>query len=296
MHELRRSAATEAIVAGSYVRVAACNIWIDTHLREERYEAFAEIFETLRLDAVCVQEVPLEGAETHLARLTSGTGLNVSAHAVGTSSGNAVLLRSTSRAEEPIVVRQKLADGDTHTGAYPVATWERHGYRIRSCSIHLPWGGRNEMARLHSARCVDLEIERRPRCHIEHLAGDFNAEADMGSIAYLTGRQPYDNHTTQWTDAWRWSGEGKFATSSPENPYARIVGERHGFCDPRMLPERRIDYVFLRGYVHGQVGTPLRTFVHKEGRAGAGYPSDHWMVVSDLYLPLDGKTKRQAAE
>lgn len=293
---MKRMAAQEALEANQYVRIAACNACFDPHLREARFAALAEIFEDLRLDAVCVQEVPLEKSEAHLQLLTGGTGLRVAAYAEGSITGNAVLLRGDGSEETPIVVEDNTTSVNRFTGAYAVARWEKHGHTIRSCSVHQPWGGLQEALRIQAAVRIEEEFEKRVRCDVEHIAGDFNAEPGAASIRYLTGATPVGERAAQWTDAWVHSGEGDGHTSSPVNPYVRIVGAKHGFADPRMLPERRIDYIFLRGYVHGNVGTPLRTFVHREGRAETGYPSDHWMVVSDLYAPLGDKTKRQSGE
>lgn len=284
---MKRLAAQEAVEANQYVRVAACNAWMEAHQREARFEALATIFENLQIDAVCVQEVPLEASEEHLTRLTKGTGLQVAAYAAGSVSGTAVLLRGGGSEETPIVVEGNTTSGDRFTGAYAVARWEKHGNTIRSCSVHQPWGGMHEVLRIQAAVHIEEEFEKRVRCDVEHIAGDFNAEPRAASIRYLTGATPVGERVAQWADAWVHSGEGDGHTSSPVNPYARIVGARHGFVDPRMLPERRIDYIFTRGYAHGRSGTALRSFVHRDGIGGEPYPSDHWLLVADLYTPTN---------
>lgn len=285
MHELKRLAAQEAIEANQYVRIAACNAWMDAHQRATRFEALATIFADLQIDAVCVQEIPLEASETHLERLTHGNDLQVASYAAGSTSGTAVLLRGGGVAETPIMVQGRTMNGDLFTGAHAVARWEQHGNTIRSCSVHQPWGGVHEVLRLQAAIRIEEEFEKRVRCDVEHIAGDFNAEPGSASIRYLTGAAPAGEQVAQWTDAWVHGGEGDGYTSSPANPYALIVGTRHGFADPRMLPERRIDYILTRGYAHGRPGTALRSFIHREGIDGAPYPSDHWLLVADLYTP-----------
>lgn len=285
MHELKRAAAQEAIETNQYVRIAACNAWMDAHHREARFEALAAIFTDLQIDAVCVQEIPLEASETHFERLTNGNDLQVASYAAGSTSGTAVLLRGGGVAEAPIEVQIRTTGGDLFTGAYAVARWEQHGNTIRSCSVHQPWGGLHEVQRLQIAIRIEEAFGQRTRCDVEHIAGDFNAEPGSASIRYLTGVAPAGEQVAQWTDAWVHGGEDDGYTSSPKNPYAQIVGTRHGFVDPRMLPERRIDYILTRGYAHGRPGTALRCFVHRDGLDGDPYPSDHWLLVADLYTP-----------
>jgi len=285
MHEMKRAAAQEAIEAHQYVRIAACNAWWDARQRDARFEALATIFEDLHIDAVCVQEIPLEASDAHLERLTGGGGLQVAAYAAGSVTVTAILLRGGGNAETPITVQCRTTSGDLFTMAYAVARWEKHGNTIRSCSVHQPWGGLHEVLRLHAAEKIEAAFRDRAGCDVEHIAGDFNAEPGSASIRYLTGATPDRGRVAQWTDAWAYAGEGDGYTSSPENPYARIVGMEHGFVDPRMLPERRIDYIFTRGYAHGRAGTALRSFVHRDGIGGEPYPSDHWLLVADLYTP-----------
>lgn len=285
MHELRHKAAQEALAANQYVRVAACNAWVDEHRREQRFEDLAEIFENLQIDAVCIQEVPNEASAEHLGRLTGGTGLQVVAHVVGSVGGTAILLRGSGTEEAPILTTGIGAKGEAYSRAHAVVRWATQGYTVRSCSVHQPWGGLLEPMRLLSAVTIEEEFAKREPCDLAYIAGDFNTQQGSESIRYLTGLAPYAGKVAQWTDAWAYSGDGEGCTSSPENPYAILVGEQNSHGDPRMLPERRIDYIFTRGYTHGRAGTALRSFVHRDGVGGDTYPSDHWLLVADLYLP-----------
>lgn len=290
MHELYKTAAREAIAAGDTLRVATANIWFDERNWQSRYEDLSTLFKELECDIVLIQEVPHGRCEEALAILTSNNEHRVGSIAPASLSINAVLTKHPGEAEAAVEHHEKI-DGKTLTTTGAVFVFERRGWRIRVSSVHQPWGGTRDIARLRSAATIDRELSLRASCDATIIGGDFNAESTHDSIRYIIGRAAFEGRNAHWTDAWATAGEGDGTTSSPENVYARMVGEGHGFLDPRMLPERRIDYIFTKGYAYGSLGTPLRAFTRREGVEGRPYPSDHWMVVADLYLPQKGGTQ-----
>jgi endonuclease/exonuclease/phosphatase family metal-dependent hydrolase len=84
------------------------------------------------------------------------------------------------------------------------------------------------------------------------LTGDMNATPDSAAYRLLAGRL---------TDAW---------IASPVR-----VGPDRTFHDFTGMADRRIDYIFVRGF------TPLRAEVRTD-HSGKLYPSDHFPVVADL--------------
>jgi endonuclease/exonuclease/phosphatase family metal-dependent hydrolase len=84
------------------------------------------------------------------------------------------------------------------------------------------------------------------------LTGDMNATPDSAAYRLLAGRL---------TDAW---------VASPVR-----VGPDRTFHDFTGMADRRIDYIFVRGF------TPLRAEVRTD-HSGKLYPSDHFPVVADL--------------
>ena len=112
-----------------------------------------------------------------------------------------------------------------------------------------------------------------------------NAWPDSDSVRYLGGRTAFEP-ATLWTDAWdrALDPSDNGATSSGVNPYAihTALNMRTGpdaVLDATLLPDRRIDYIFSRGWRHGRVFSPTSTRVVREPLM-----SDHYAVVTDLIL------------
>ncbi len=106
------------------------------------------------------------------------------------------------------------------------------------------------------------------------LVGDFNAEPDSDEIRFLrgltslgTGRRVF------FQDTFAVAGDG-----SAGYTYAR----RNPFAAPLREPDRRIDYVFVRGRDERFRGEPLEARVTFDSPVGAAYPSDHFGVMATL--------------
>ncbi len=111
------------------------------------------------------------------------------------------------------------------------------------------------------------------------LMGDFNAEPEADEIRYLRGLSVVDGRSVFFADAWVYGGDGgPGATYDRNNDYARLARE----------PSRRIDYIFVRGPDAALRGEPMQTelaFAAPEASpSGVVWPSDHFGVVTDLYL------------
>lgn len=268
------------IEEGRFVTVVSLNTLWDAHQREARQRLGGELLAENGCDVALLQEIPTEDLVSSLERIENSSGLRVVS--VGKSSGTcstAILSRLDGDDELPI----------THTVGETVylnavARVRIGDTQVRFCSAHLPWGGRAENLRLEAAMTISEALDERGGVAGCVLGGDFNALEESASIRYLTGVQPVGERTAQWTDSWRVAGVGCGHTSSPENPLATRVGMNHGFMEPYLLPDRRIDYVFVQGYANGGYLTPLEVKVVRRARGAAFYPSDHWAVMAKLLI------------
>jgi hypothetical protein len=269
----------EILEEGSWRRVATLNAWHDKESLEERNESAGNLIKDLGCELVFLQEIPREDPNKALDTIETTSGLRTVAFEEGDITCTAILAKE-GRAHEGIEVRHI----DTSV-RYAVAESRLGDYKVIVCSAHQPWGGWAENLRVRGAIKTNQELSKKEGFDGILLGGDFNALENSLSIQYLKGLIPVEGECAQWTDCFEISGVGDGYTSSPENHWARMVGESRGLEESWFLPQRRIDYIFIKGYARGGVFTPLRTFVQKTTLNGGIYPSDHWMVVADLYVP-----------
>ena len=122
-------------------------------------------------------------------------------------------------------------------------------------NTHLPYREEDEDARVHGARLIMQRLSQLPADVPIVLTGDFNTPPDSRTHALMTA---------SLGDAW---------IASP-----RRKGPEATFHDFTGTPDRRIDWILLRGFQATQVRT-ITTQSH--GR----YPSDHFPVAATLHWP-----------
>jgi endonuclease/exonuclease/phosphatase family metal-dependent hydrolase len=106
------------------------------------------------------------------------------------------------------------------------------------------------------------------------LVGDLNAEPEADEIRFLRGLASLGGgKRVYFQDAFALAGDG-----SPGFTYAR----RNPFAAPLREPDRRIDYVLVRGRHERFVGEPLDARVCFDEPVAGTYPSDHFGVVATL--------------
>lgn len=109
------------------------------------------------------------------------------------------------------------------------------------------------------------------------VVGDFNAEPDSDEIRFLRGLTSLGGGTrVYYQDAFAIAGDG-----SPGFTYAR----RNDFAAPLREPDRRIDYVFVRGRDARFRCEPLEARVCFDEPHDGTFPSDHFGVVATLRAP-----------
>ena len=104
------------------------------------------------------------------------------------------------------------------------------------------------------------------------VMGDFNAEPDSDEIRYLRGLTGLGGPCVYFADSFGIAGEGPGVTFSKRNEHAAPLRE----------PDRRIDYVFVRGPDDAQRGEPLDSRVCFDEMHEGTFPSDHFGVITTI--------------
>jgi len=127
-------------------------------------------------------------------------------------------------------------------------------------SAHLSWGTGKENVRLSEVLSIenlfkahtDLDPFRGENNIIGILCGDLNTEPESSSIRFLKGLGVENHMSTMWTDSWV-VGNGEGITSSSSNLLAGRTAKSVGLGTGN-LPNRRIDYILVRGYAYSRPG------------------------------------------
>ncbi|MEP7186998.1 MAG: endonuclease/exonuclease/phosphatase family protein [Rhodanobacter sp.] len=126
------------------------------------------------------------------------------------------------------------------------------GHRFYYYNTHFPYRDQDEPARTKAAQEILARLQALPGNIPIVLTGDFNSTPDRPDHALLS---------TLLQDAWLDAG----SRSGPAATFHNFTGN----------PDRRIDWIFYRGFHARDVRTVTTS---KDGR----YPSDHFPVVADL--------------
>ena len=272
------------------LRVATLNLWNFDHQWRERLESTSEWITDACVDVLCIQEIVERDGRPTSALLCELSGMHLATPLGfnGVETTTAVLVKDAS-----LIRSSELVPMTGHTAAHvaafaAVCELETAAGVLPVASVHLAWGSLEEAARLkqlqHLAGWFDERLGASEQEAPAIIAGDFNAWPDSESVRYIKGRTAHFP-ATMWTDAWDHStNERDGITSSGSNPYASHTAMtyrqgRDGNIADGLLPDRRIDYVFSRGWRHGRVFTPTNTHVVMEPLM-----SDHYAVVTDLLL------------
>jgi endonuclease/exonuclease/phosphatase family metal-dependent hydrolase len=262
------------------LRVATINIWNRCGPWDQRLPALRAEVEALAPDLLGMQEV---------VRLEAGEGDALDqAQAVAAGFGYHVAF---ARAHDERWL------GNAALSRWPIA---------RSAAFELPRSGTDERRTLLYARVVspfgdipffvthlnwkfeeghvrEVQVREIVQC-IEALApqaafpailvGDFNADPEADEIRFLHGLTSLGgSRRVFFQDAFKLAGDDSAGTTfARRNPFAASLGE----------PDRRIDYVFVRGRDDRRRGEPVDARVCFDAPFEGTYPSDHFGVVANL--------------
>ncbi|MBI2394715.1 MAG: endonuclease/exonuclease/phosphatase family protein [Deltaproteobacteria bacterium] len=261
------------------LRVGTLNIWNRCGPWEQRLHAIRRSVGELDLDVLGLQEVlrTAEGAEgpDQAGEIAQGYGYEV---AFGTTRDEPIRLGNAVLSRWPIVRAQTwpLPNGGTsERRSLLFAEIDAPCGRLPFFVTHLNWKlheghVREEQVRFLADRVREVPFEGFPPI----VVGDFNAEPDSDEIRFLRGYCSLGAPKRIYlADCFAVAGEGQGITFSPRtNPFAAETNE----------PERRIDYVFVRGPDSRVRGKPLSARVAFDRAIGGMFPSDHYGVVAEI--------------
>lgn len=258
------------------IRVATLNIWNRMGPWEERLVAIRKELERIQPDILGMQEVlVLPEHEFDQARsIAEGFGYHTafgrSPDATAYGMGNAILSRW------PIVrtLVFGLPGTDEHR-CLVFAEIDSPAGKIPFFSTHLNWRFEESDVRQLQVQCITRFVDANaPReGYPPIVVGDFNAEPDSDEIRFMRGLTSLGGRSVHFADSFGLAGDKSLgATFSLKNPYAALLRE----------PDRRIDYVWVRGGDERFRGEPLSARVCFDRPEGEAYPSDHFGVVAEL--------------
>lgn len=263
----------------STLRVATLNIWNRFGPWDQRLVAIREGVRSLAPDLMGLQEVlrldPGEGDELYQADAIGAAFGYHTAYGRARDQrwyGNAVLSRwpiaQSATVELPRCGTDEKrcllhADVDAPFGRIPFFV------------THLNWKLDHGHVREEQVREIAAYVESvaTPDAFPAILVGDFNAAPDSDEMRFLRGLTSLGGRRVYYQDAFELAGDG-----TPGPTFAR----RNPFAAPLREPDRRIDYVFVRGRDERFRGEPLEARVCFDAPVGGTFPSDHFGVVATL--------------
>ena len=278
------------------LRVATLNIWNKSGPWAERLPLLRKQLSELSPDVVGLQEVlRLVPDETNppvptptndqASEIADGFGYNI-AYAIaadysgGLKFGNAILTRY--KIVDTRTFRLPGLDGG-ETRSLLYALLETPWGRLPVFVTHLNWRLHDAAMRVkqtvYVAERIFVLAPVEAECLPPILMGDFNADPISDEIRYLKGQHLLDGRSIYFADVWDYAEPaGPGYTYARDNAYARENGE----------PNRRIDYIFVRGPDKQRRGEPCnvqRAFDQSvAGNSGPIWASDHYGVACDLVM------------
>ena len=144
---------------------------------------------------------------------------------------------------------------------------------------HLNWKFEDGHVRQAQVREIVARVEAlaSPEALPAIVVGDFNAVPSSDEIRFLRGLTSLDGSTrVYYQDAFAVAGDGSAGIT-----YAR----RNEFAAPLREPDRRIDYIFVRGRDARFRCEPLDARVCFDEPHEGTFPSDHFGVLATLRMP-----------
>jgi endonuclease/exonuclease/phosphatase family metal-dependent hydrolase len=258
-------------------RAATLNLWNRLGPWEERLKSIREGLQALSPDVIGFQEVLNFPGFDQAELVTEGLGYQTvwgkASDNHGFPFGNAIASRW------PIVRSEAIAlphGGSSERRSLVYAEIDAPFGRLPFFCTHLNWMLSDGHIRCLQVRAVaDAILKLAPigPSFPPVVVGDFNAEPDSDEIRFMRGLTGLGGRCVYFADSFGVAGDGTLgATYSKSNPFAAPLRE----------PERRIDYVFVRGPDDAQRGEPREASVCFDRPVDGVYASDHFGVVATI--------------
>jgi endonuclease/exonuclease/phosphatase family metal-dependent hydrolase len=164
--------------------------------------------------------------------------------------------------------------------------------QILLISCHLPWGALREHRRLEHLHQINNQViqimNHLPSDSLAVIAGDFNTIPSGESLRYLRGEFGDFQNSTYWVDVWDEERDGPGFTFDPRIQNKNLIrtAKYSEVLRPELMPPRRLDYIFVRGWIYGKPGSPLRAKTIGNSVDSRGlHASDHFGVEAEIWDP-----------
>jgi endonuclease/exonuclease/phosphatase family metal-dependent hydrolase len=278
------------------LRVATLNIWNKAGPWAERLPLIRKQVQDLSPDVLGLQEVlrlvpdekqpPVPAPDNDQAsEIAEGLGYNIAYgiaadYSGGLKFGNALLTRY--KILDNRTFRLPGADsGETRSLLY--ALLETPWGKLPVFVTHLNWklhhGAVRAKQAVYAAERIFVLAPVGADFLPPILMGDLNAVPNTDEIRYLKGEHVIDGRSVYFADVWEYADPPR-----PGHTYAR----NNGYALKNGEPNRRIDYIFVRGpdkEMRGEPSNVQLAFTESvPGAQGTVWASDHYGVVCDLSM------------
>lgn len=263
------------------LRVVTLNIWNNQGPWPERLRLIRKELGLVAPDLVGLQEVlHLDGGPPNQAQtIADGLGYYVAFAGAwyiggGLHFGNALLSRW------PIVRADNFllpCEPGDETRAVLFCTVDAPCGRVPVFVTHLSWQLHYSDVRQQQVAFISAKIKELAPVDAHGfppiLMGDFNAEPDSDEIRYLRGFNARLGRSIYFADCFAAAGDGSPGyTYARANPYALRAHE----------PNRRLDYIFVRGPDRQLRGEPLTARLCFDAPENGVFPTDHYGVMAEI--------------
>ena len=258
-------------------RAATLNIWSRFGPWEERLRSIRAGLRALAPDVIGLQEVlhfdGLDQAALVGGELGYEVAWGMASENHGFPTGNAILSRW------PVVRSEVIAlpnGGTDESRSLLFAELDAPFARVPFFCTHLNWKFADGHVRILQVKAIAEAVSRIApvgKGFPPVLVGDFNAEPSSDEIRYLKGLTGLGGRYVYFADAFGVAGDG-----TPGMTFSK----RNPFAEPMREPDRRIDYVFVRGPDDAQRGEPTEARVCFDEPHDGVFASDHFGVVATI--------------